>query len=165
MTDTKNYTRDIHGQLLSGLRALEEFLSNAQTQQKIEAGSILWEVGDALDKVLSEIKREVRNEALKQISPDQKSVSLRGSDLGQATVNFPKAVLKVPKSTNMEDVKHVLGEDFGLFFEEIVTYKPRKEFETRAVAVENTLHQEILHQSVQSVDPTPSVGFRRNFEA
>ena len=77
MTDTKNYTRDIHGQLLSGLRALEEFLSNAQTQQKIEAGSILWEVGDALDKVLSEIKREVRNEALKQISPDQKSVSLR----------------------------------------------------------------------------------------
>jgi hypothetical protein len=59
-------------------------------------------------------------------------------------------------------VKRVLGSEFGLFFEEVLTYKPRKEFEERVTALQNPLHKQILHNSVQRVEPTPRVSFRRH---
>jgi hypothetical protein len=48
-----------------------------------------------------------------------------------------------------------------LFFEEVTTFKPRKEFDERVTALTNPLHQQILLNSIERVEPTLRVSFRR----
>ena len=117
---------------------------------------------DTVRDVLDEIKKDVRVVAVTQLNGQTGSATLKGDDLGEATVNIPDATLRVPKGTNIDDLKRVLGSDFGLFFEEVTTIKPRSEFEDRVTALQNPLHQQILHNSVSRMEPTPRVSFKRH---
>lgn len=155
-------TRVAHTTLLEGLATIERSLAEASTERKVEIGSVLWDLGDAVKEVLDKIKQDVRVVAVEELKGQAGSTMLEGDDLGEATVTIPEASLRVPKGTNIDDLKSVLGSDFGLFFEEVVTVKPRKEFEERVVSLQNPLHQQILHNAVARVEPTPRVGFRRH---
>ena len=155
-------TRMAHGTLIEGLKTISASLANSSIERKIEIGSVLWELGDTVRDVLDEIKKDVRNTAVAQLKGQVGNARLEGDDLGEATVNIPEASLRVPKGTNIDDLKKVLGADFGLFFEEVTTVKPRKEFEERVTALPNALHQQILHNAVARVEPTPRVSFKRH---
>jgi hypothetical protein len=151
--------------LLTQVERLKAMLPTANTEDAVEIGSVLWCLGDAIGETLNTVKTNLRTEATTQLAGGTGTASFDGSDLGTAVVNIPKASLKVPKGKKIEDIKMAIGSDFSLFFEEVVSYKPRKEFDERVTNLSNPLHQQILLNSVERVEPTPRVSFRRNAPA
>ena len=155
-------TRVAHQVLLDGLDNLHTAMSAAALDRKIEVGSILWELGDRVREALNEVKKAVRIEAVARLEGQVGTCLIEGDDRGEASVNIPEATLHVPKGRNVDDLKQALGSDFTLFFEEVVTHKPRKEYEERVAAVQDPLRKKILLDAVQRDEPTPRVSFRRH---
>jgi hypothetical protein len=157
-----NKIRSLDTMLLDSLETIRKSLEASSIEHKVEIGSVLWQLVDRVGDVLDEIKQDMRVVAVTELKGQVGHTTLEGDDLGEATVTIPKASLRVPRGTNLDDLKRVLGSDFGLFFEETLTIKPRTEFEERAMALTNPLHQQILHNSVARVEPTPRVSFKRH---
>jgi hypothetical protein len=158
----QNVTRETHAALMHDVDALEDLLKAASPERLVEIGSILWDVGNRVNHLLEGIKRRLREVAIKRTEGSAGLVILAGDDRGEVSVTIPEAVLKVPKGTRLEEIRSLLGGDFDLFFEETVTFKPRKDFEERVLNVDNPLHQGILHNSVERAEDTPRVSFRRH---
>lgn len=161
-TQSDPNTRTVCDSLLAQVESLKSQLATIATEDKVEIGSVLWAVGDAISDALSGIKKELRVEATTQLGGATGSTNFDGTDLGTASVNVPKASLRVPKGKDMDTIKAAIGSDFALFFEEVTTYKPRSEFDKRVPTLNNPLHQQILLNAVERVEPTPRVSFRRN---
>jgi len=155
-------TRVAHQVLLDGLDNIEAAMKEASIERKVEVGSVLWELGDRVKKVLDGIKSDVRKEAVKELGGTVGNTLLDGEDMGAAMVTIPSATLKIPKGTDIEGIKKALGSRFSFFFEEIVTHKPHKEFEGRVEQVGDALEQKILFDSVERQEMTPRVSFRRD---
>ena len=155
-------TRQAHRVLLEGLDNIQAAMEGASIDHKIEVGSVLWELGDRVKKVLDSIKEDVRKEAVKELGGPVGFTKIDGDDVGSATVTIPMATLKIPKGKDIESIKKALGSKFAFFFEETVTHKPHKEFEDRVEKVEDPLEQKILLDSVERQEPTAWVSFRRD---
>lgn len=155
-------TRVAHQVLLDGLDNIQQSMVDASLERKVEVGSVLWEVGDRLKKVLDTIKEDVRGAAVKDLGGQVGSTKIDGDDWGTAKVNIPAASLRVVKGKDIKSIKAALGSRFPLFFEEVVTYKPHKEFETRVEQVDEALEQKILLDAVERHELTPRVSFMRN---
>jgi len=155
-------TRVAHQVLLDGLDNIRTMMESASIERKIEVGSVLWELGDRLKETLDAIKKDVRQAAVQELGGQVGNVTLEGDDMGEATVTIPNASLRVPKGTNVENIKQALGSRFPFFFEEVITHKPQKEFEERVAAVTDALEQKILLSAVERTELTPRVSFRRH---
>ena len=155
-------TRNAHKILLESIVALSEQLANGDLPFKIEVGSLLWDLSNAIDKVMKGIKSAAREEAWDELGGAVGSTTLTGTDLGEATVTIPKATLQLPKGKNVDDIKAAIGGDFSLFFSEETVYKPRPEFEERLKQVQNALHKQILIDAIERKEPTPRVSFKRH---
>lgn len=155
-------TRQAHKVLLEGLDHIQKSMEGAPLERKIEVGSVLWELGNQVRKVMDGIKEDVRQEAVKDLGGQVGNTQLDGDDVGAATVTILSASLKIPKGKDMEAVKQALGSQFSFFFEEVTTFKPRKEFEGRVEKVDDALKQKILLESVERHEHTPRVNFRRD---
>jgi hypothetical protein len=155
-------TRVAHQVLLDGLDNIKASLEGATIERKVEVGSVLWELTDRLKEVLDGIKSDVRRVAVKDLGGQTGSTRLDGDDMGSANVTIPSASLRVPKGKDIESIKQVLGSRFPFFFEETVTYKPHKEFESRVEQVQDALEQKVLFDAVERQELTPRVSFRRD---
>jgi len=151
-----------HEVLLEGLDTIQSSLQDASLARKIEIGSVLWELGNRVKTVMDDIKEDVRQAAVAELGGQVGQVTLDGDDMGSATVTVLAASLRVPKEKDVDSVKSVLGSRFPFFFEEIVSYKPHKEFESRVEKVDNTLEQKTLLEAVERTELTPRVNFRRD---
>lgn len=161
-TQSDPTTRVACDTLIDGVKSLKAMLQNADTDYQVEIGSVLWYLGDAISAALNAVKKDLREEAASQLGGGTGTASFDGTDLGTASVNVPKASLRVPKGKKIDDIKAAIGSDFSLFFEEVTTYKPRAQFDERVTGLTNPLHQQILLNAVERVEPTPRVSFRRN---
>lgn len=161
-THSELNARAANASLLAQVEHLKGLLVNADTGSQVEIGSVLWSLGDQIETILDHIKQTLRTEANTQLGGQSGTATFEGTDLGSASVNIPKASLRVPKGKKIDDIKSAIGSDFTLFFEEVVSYKPRAEFDERVTALKNPLHQQILLTSVERVEATPRVSFRRN---
>ena len=161
-TQSDPTTRVACDTLIEGVKSLKEMLKTADTDYQVEIGSVLWYLGDAITAALNAVKKDLREEATTQLGGTTGTATFDGTDLGTASVNVPKASLRVPKGKKIDDIKSAIGSDFSLFFEEVTTYKPRVEFDERVTNLTNPLHQQILLNAVERVEPTPRVSFRRN---
>ena len=155
-------TRKAHKVLLESLESIQQAMENTPIHRKVEVGSVLWELGDRVKKVLDCIKEDVRQAAVKELGGKMGNTTIDGDDMGSATVTIPAAILKIPKGKDIKGIKKALGSKFPFFFEEIVTHKPHKEFETRVEQVEDALEQKILFDAVERQELTPRVSFRRD---
>ena len=155
-------TRVAHQVLMDGLNNIQESLKDASIERKVEVGSVLWEFWDRTKKVLDTIKKDVRTEAVDLLNGASGTTTVDGDDSGSAMVVVPSASLRIPKGKNIEDIKKALGPKFSLFFEEVTTFKPQKEFESRVEALDDSLEQTILLEAVERHEMTPRVTFRRD---
>lgn len=153
--------RTAHEALLKGVQALSAQLEDMELEKQIEVGSVLWDLGDAVDEVMKKLKGHVRKAALDELKGKTGKIELTGADLGQVAVTVMRASLQVNKGKKMEDLKQALGDDFALFFEEKTSYSVRKEFRDLVQKMEDPLHQEALLAAVESKENTPRVAFRR----
>jgi hypothetical protein len=155
-------TRDAHKVLLDSLDNVSASLDEATVARKVEIGSVLWDIDERIGEVLAKIKESLRIEAQRRLDGRLGNCTIDGDDLGEVSVRVLEAALRVPRGKNIEDIKRALGpEFFGLFFEEVTTYKPRAEYEERVLAVQNPLHRQILLNCIERVEQTPRVAFRR----
>jgi hypothetical protein len=161
-TQSAPNTRTVCDSLLAQIESLKSQLATITLEEKVEIGSVLWAVGDAISDTLNGVKKDLRVEGTTQLGGASGVTAFEGTDLGTASVTIPKASLRVPKGKDMDTIKTAIGSDFALFFEEVTTYKPRAEFDKRVPTINNPLHQQILLNSVERVEPTPRVSFRRN---
>jgi hypothetical protein len=155
-------TKVAHRVLLEALDQVREILETESLSTKTEVGTVLSEIDDSLHKILDSIKEELRAETMKQLDGRVGTHTFLGDDLGEASVLVPNAVLRVPKGKDMEEIRLRLGSQFSLFFEEVTTFTPRKEYEERVVAVSDPVQQQILFDAVERVELTPRVSFKRN---
>lgn len=155
-------TRVAHQILLDGLDNIKASLQDAPIERKVEVGSVLWELGDRVKLVLDEIKEDVRKAAVKELGGQVGNTTIDGDDMGSATVTIPSASLRIPKGKDIESIKKALGNRFPFFFEEVVTFKPHKEFEDRVEKIDDALEQKILLDAVERQELTPRVSFRRD---
>lgn len=144
------------------IRVLESFLQGKPLAEKVEIGSLLWDLRDLVSDTLDKIKDELRDEALSKLKRNPGIENFQGSFSGSCSVTVPKPSTRIVKGTDMSTLRTMLGDDFSLFFEETVSYKPRREFEERVAALEDPLHQQVLIKSIEHKDNTPRVSFRRN---
>lgn len=156
--------RTVHQNLHLELEQIKTLVQEAALDAKVEYGSILWNLGDQINEVLDLIKEELRKETKTRLGDTPGQETFEGDDLGAAVVTAPKPSLRVPKGKDIAPLKAALGSDFSLFFEEVTTFKPRKEFDERVTALSNPLHQQILLNSIERVDPTLRVSFKRSKE-
>ena len=98
-------TRGAHEGLLNGLKTIRDSLDESTIERKVEIGSVLWELGDAVKSVLDRIKSDVRVEAVAELKGQSGNTKLDGDDLGEATITIPEASLRVPKGANIDDLK------------------------------------------------------------
>jgi len=155
-------TRQAHKVLLEGLDTIQAAMENASLDRKVEVGSVLWELGPRVKKVLDAIKEDIRKEAVKELGGVVGNTKFDGDDVGSAAVTILSATLKIPSGKDIAGIKQALGSKFPLFFEETVTYKPHKEFEKRVEQMEDALEQKILLDAVERHELTPRVSFRRD---
>jgi uncharacterized protein YcfJ len=155
--------REAHLKLLEGVKTLAAQLDEMDLEDQIEVGSVLWDLGDAVEETMKKLKALVRVAALQEAKGKTGKIELNGADLGTVAVTIMGPKLEVGKGKKMEDIKTALGDDFGLFFEEKVTvaYKVCKEFKELVKKMEDPLHQEALLAVVESRESTPRVSFRR----
>lgn len=161
MNAPKFSIRESHERLLSELLALEATASSGDVAAKIEVGSVLREVSDAFGVVLDRLKEAIREQALRKSGGRPGTYALSGEECGEASVNIPEATLRLARGQSIEDLRRALGDDFDLFFEEVTTHRPRKDYETRAAALQDTAQRRVLLAAVERVDSTPRVSFRR----
>ena len=157
-------TRQAHQTLLTGIQSL---LKNVEAKDDIafsvEVGTLLWDLINAADKALKEIKKTCRQEAWEAQKGAVGTHVIDGSDLGEASVNIPQAVWKLKKGKDIDGLKSAMGSNFSLFFEETVTFKPRSEWDTLVSQPGvDPLHKQLLMDAVNREEPTPRVSFRRN---
>lgn len=152
--------KEISQQLVSLLDQLDQEIEKASFSEQVEIGTIFWDVGDQASKRLDRIKVIVREEAKKAL-PESGTKVYEGSEGGTCSVTVPGPSTRLVKGTDMQVLKQKLGEDFPLFFEEVTTFKPREEFRTRVLNVEDEANQKALVKSVEQKENTPRVSFRR----
>jgi hypothetical protein len=155
------HLRALHDELRRDVLELEASTLKGDLSQQIEVGSILREIGDSIAGVLDRIKESIREHAIRRSGGRSGTLNFAGTDLGEATVNIPEASLKLAQGKSIEDLRRALGEDFEIFFEEITTHKPRKDFETRMAALQDAAQHRVLLAAVERVEATPRVGFKR----
>lgn len=152
--------RDILRDIESDLALLSTSMPDS-VEAKVEAGSILWRVKDIASRILAQIKDDLRKEAIKLPASAQHEFEGQGST---ATVKMPQPTLKVAEDADLDTLKKVLGDAFPDFFEEQVTVKPHAEFAQRVAAMEDEERRSLLLASVDRVENTPRVSFRRTDE-
>jgi hypothetical protein len=152
--------RSRHEQLLLALAKLESMADLNELEHQVELGSVLRDVGDALETLLDKVKERLREHALQRSGGRPGKYSLTGTDLGVASVTIPEASLRLHRN-KVADLRRALGDDFGLFFEEVTTHAPCKDFEGRVAALQEGTTRHLLLAAVERVEATPRVGFRR----
>ena len=154
-------TREAHRVLMQALDLMESQLDDASIERLVEVGSVLWDFGGRITDILDKIKDTLRQQALANLGDEIGVVTLDGDDLGKAMVHVLSPTLRVPRGKNVQDIKQALSSDFALFFDEVTTFKPRRDYEERVLSVENALHKRTLLEAVERVESTPRVSFTR----
>lgn len=128
-------------------------LDQMDLQSLVEMGQRLWWVVKRANKILDGIKVRFRNEA------QHGHARFDAPDGSHCLVIPHSAGVTLRKDADIEQVKKILGDRFDLFFEEVVTYKPRKDFTSRVASCPVSEQKLVMHV-IDIADRTPRVVFK-----
>lgn len=141
--------------------ALHNGLSAASIEQLAEAGSLLASLIKTAGAVQDDIKILLRNEAVKALSGQPGAIVFEGeSPETSVTVTIPRPRVVLSKDADMGLVQSILGSSFDLYFETIVTHKPRPTSPKLIVSLGNGAPKTILLSTVEEKEGTPRVSFK-----
>ena len=107
-------------------------------------------------KELNPIKNILRQTAVDQNKQQAGNVELRP---GICQVRIPKPKVTVRKNYNMTKLKSLLGPVFPTVFNEVITFKPQKDFQD-AVSQCDLVQQNDIMAAVEMKDNSPKVFFK-----
>jgi hypothetical protein len=120
-------------------------------------GQRLWWVVKRANKVLDAIKVRFRDEAAKV--PSDAPARFDAPDGSHCLVIPHKASLSMRSDADIQHLKQALGDRFGDYFEEVISYKLRKDFSTRIASCVGP-ERVALNDAVDQVDRTSRVIFK-----
>jgi len=150
---------EISTRALQILAALEggKDLKNMPREDLVDVGQRLWWLVKKADGVLTEIKEILREEAL-SLSPQE--MTRFDSPSGAHCLVIPsKSSVALKKNIDVDALKATLGPTFSSFFETLVTYRVRKEFQPLVASAPPAIQNAVL-SSITMEDRTPRVVFK-----
>tara|TARA_Y100001949_G_C15839782_1_gene265750 strand:- start:54 stop:530 length:477 start_codon:yes stop_codon:yes gene_type:complete len=80
---------------------------------------------------------------------------------GKVSITIPKKTVKLSKSTDIDGLQAMLGDQFAVYFETVVSHKPRRNFPDLIQArVASDGVRDLLLKSIDQKDSTPRVSFK-----
>lgn len=142
---------------LGQVEGVETFLDQLDRTELVALGQRLWWLNKRANKVLDGIKIRLRDEAAAQ---GGSGTCRFDSPDGSHCLIIPHASsLGLRKDADIEAVKTLLGPRWRDFFDEVITYKPRKDFQNRTAAC-TPAEQAALLGVIDLSDRTPRVVFK-----
>jgi len=143
------------------VRAMKASLEEAETDHYVEVGTVLAAMVTTATGALADIKDSLREDARLSLNGSPGSVSLDGSDIGKVSITVPVPKLQMVKGTNAAVLKAVLGKDFDSYFTTKTTHTPVKGIADQVTALPAGTERDALLASLEEIDPTPRVSFRK----
>lgn len=151
---------DLLGEILSRIQQLEDTIEGQPVEEQVEVGAALWAVYERASQAMETAKKDLREAALEKLGGPG-AHTFNGTGATEAMVTIPNPSLRLQKDADVALLKKVLGGDFGRYFDEKVSYVPRKEFNERRASDKDATHAAMLDKYVDTVPNTPRVTFRR----
>lgn len=151
---------DLMGEVIERIDRMEDALEGQPIEDQIELGSLLWTVQERVKKSMETAKAEVREHAVEEIGGPG-SQTFVGSDKSEATVTIPDPSPSLQKDADIDLLRKVMGGEFDRYFEEITTFKVKKEFHERRAAAKDPTHVALIDKYVDITPHTPRVAFKR----
>jgi len=129
------------------------------SSDKVALAQALYLVSRRSDTILSALKEAIRDEAIRQ-SGGQPGPQVMSSDDGsKCTVMIFPPVMKSRKDVDWQGLKATLGARFVDLFDEVTTFRPRKDFQKQAAFLDPA-HMQAVMNAVDMVADTPKVYFK-----
>lgn len=130
------------------------------TEEVVALGQRLWWLVKRSTKALDPIKVRLRELAVQQAGSVPGCQRFEASDGAHCIVTIPNSSLILRKDADMHKVKSILGDaDFFLCFDEIVTYKPKKDIQDIASKFPKDKAAAVM-TVLDMADNTPKVAFK-----
>lgn len=145
-------------QALTYLDDVEEslpFMDNMTSSELVMLGQRLWFIIKRSNKILDRIKVRLREEA----GNPHSAVHFDGEDKTHCLVIPQSPVLDVRKDADIKKLKDLLRDDFDIYFEEVVSHHPRKDFDVRTSSCAPDV-QQVLFDAVNVNERTHRVVFK-----
>lgn len=143
------------------VRDLVRGLSEARTSELAEMGSLLATLVKDASLLQEDIKTILRDAAKKELGAEPGTVTFDGdSPRTGVSVTIPKPRVQLAKGADMSLVQRLLGPDFDLYFETVVTHKPRPTTPDLIVNLPNNPTKTLLLSAVEEKEGTPRVSFK-----
>jgi hypothetical protein len=143
----------------------EQMVATGSPKEIAATALALAALSDSIQKALDPLKTRLREEATRSLG------SHLGADLpysydfelpeGKVVVTIPKRTVKLSKSTDIDGLQAMLGDQFAVYFETVVNHKPRRNFPDLIQArVASDGVRDLLLKSIDQKDSTPRVSFK-----
>jgi len=128
--------------------------------EQVSLGQALYLVTKKAEAILSSMKESLREEAVRQSQGQAGAQTLAAPDGSRCTVMIHPPSVRVRKDADMTGLKTSLGLGFSALFEEITTFKPRKDFQTVAATIQDPVQMQNVMEVVDIAADTPKVFFK-----
>jgi len=151
-------------QLQEMLRTLQDFGDEVKaspgltTEETVALGQRLWDIRECVDGIFNPLKDSLRAKGLQETKGLPGTRHFFSPDGSRCTVTVPVSVVQVKKDADTEGLKVLLGPDFAELFEEVITYKTRKDFQKKVPDLEPDKTKAAL-DAVKVVESTTRVMF------
>ena len=151
--------QDLLGEIQQGLDQ-----GKIPAYQAVALGHKIWLLFKDLNATFEPLKAFLRDEA-RRISKDTPGPQyFHGDDGTECTISILPPAVKVRKEANnkaaMGALEVLLRDDFKDYFEEKVTYKPRKGFRSKTAAIKDPTVTQAVMGVIDVEDQTPRVFFK-----
>jgi len=130
-------------------------VSNVPVADLVILGQRLWWIGKRVNKMLDPIKVRLRAEA----QTSQGACRFDAVDGSHCLVIPHSASLNLRKDADVGGLKQLLGDRFPEFFDEVITCRPRKDFQIKTAGCTTDVQAALL-ESIDMSDRTPRVVFK-----
>lgn len=138
------------------IRAMER--PDVAVSDLVDIGTTLAGVIGAAKDATDTVKSLLRAEALKTLGHEAGKAEF-ATATGQVVVTVPSPRMELHDHADMAALQTILGEDFSTFFEERVTYVPRRDIATLIIALPPGPSRDALLAAVTEKEQTPRVAF------
>lgn len=136
---------------------LEE--ASLSPSDKVALAQALYLVTRRSDTILSALKEALRDEAIRRSGGQPGPQVMFSDDGSKCTVMIFPPVMKSRKDADWQGLKAALGARFVDLFDEVTTFRPRKDFQEQAASLDPA-HMQAVMNAVDMVADTPKVYFK-----
>lgn len=136
-----------------------DIVPQMSTDDLVAFGQRVWWLNKRLNKTFELVKVRLREIALARAAGVNGPQRLEALDGSHAIVMIQPEAMTLKKTADMTQVAEILGNKFGLVFETVTTYRPRKDFQEQ-IQLLDADEAATAMAVIDMTDLTPKVMFK-----